>query len=391
MEHLTTPLEKHLLELLEPSTTPEKALQLLSIPCFLPMSYSNDNEEHVVIFLAYIRFIIMKLPEACVDGIWEDFLWRALKYSQNFCGKHKYLYYFLKPNLYIMPDMYCRIVHTEGLKVQLKIWLNDALSSESKCPNPYLRLELFRLVRIFNPDNVLHKSLDSRKCICYTFIYTICQIQPLRLYPGGNVDDILFSAIDLKIVFSVFFQIEYGEYLPNIIVVDLIAQFIENGEVIEESLATKFISHCIQIIGGFAVLAGAKLNHNIQFNELQNCLVVFRQSFGRLVACKDLSYVMTSWMQFRYIVARPPFQRHIVETFHDITVAIVNCKQGQIKEHLMSLRDSLAEELGVCLSNYKVPNLLFSLQIHGPRLAHQQFILLGRLAEAYKNRKNSIE
>ena len=73
-------LENLLLELQDSSTTPEKALQSLSYTWLLSGAYHRVDEEPVVIFLAYIRFITTRLSDGCVEGIWGEILRKTLKY-----------------------------------------------------------------------------------------------------------------------------------------------------------------------------------------------------------------------------------------------------------------------------------------------------------------------
>ena len=64
-------LKQHLLELLKPSTTPEKALQSLSSPIFSIKDHNPKDEKPLKIFLAFMDYIIFRGPNAPICGIWE--------------------------------------------------------------------------------------------------------------------------------------------------------------------------------------------------------------------------------------------------------------------------------------------------------------------------------
>lgn len=51
-------LEESLLKLLEPKITPNKALKLMSSPCFAPEAFRKGDNMPLSIFMAYIKFII---------------------------------------------------------------------------------------------------------------------------------------------------------------------------------------------------------------------------------------------------------------------------------------------------------------------------------------------
>ncbi|CAL4158038.1 unnamed protein product, partial [Meganyctiphanes norvegica] len=71
-------------ELQDPSMPLEQALELLTSSCFSHEAYSKGDNEPVVIFIAYMNFIITKIPKGCVDGIWEDILRKTLMYTRTF-------------------------------------------------------------------------------------------------------------------------------------------------------------------------------------------------------------------------------------------------------------------------------------------------------------------
>ncbi|CAL4099767.1 unnamed protein product, partial [Meganyctiphanes norvegica] len=116
-------IKKFLMELQNPSTTPEMALQSLLYSCLSPTNCfpisdrlgATDNSL-CAIFVAYIRFIVKKLPDACVDGIWKDILRKTVIYSRYF------------------PPVV-------GNCSLMSAWLDKALNNKSNCPNPYIRLE----------------------------------------------------------------------------------------------------------------------------------------------------------------------------------------------------------------------------------------------------------
>ncbi|CAL4084801.1 unnamed protein product, partial [Meganyctiphanes norvegica] len=153
MDDHSSLMDNILLELLDPSTTPEKALETLSYPCFSPEAYARDND-HVLIFLAYMRFIITRQPDAHVEGIWEELLKNTVIYSLNFSNSREEITY--------IRNTHTKVVLADGPLVST--WLQKALATHNKCPNPYIRLELFRLIRILLSKKNENMSIDEWDC-----------------------------------------------------------------------------------------------------------------------------------------------------------------------------------------------------------------------------------
>ena len=182
MEDQSSLLKKFCLELAVSSTTPEIALKALSSPCFSPMNYKSDDDEPIVIFNACMKFMMNRLPEGSVQGIWVEFLRKTITYSLNFSKEvqDNFGYACLFPN-------------------ELETWLCKALSTNSKCP--YITLQLFHLMRLYKA----YKYTESWDNL---FIHTICEIQPHHLYPSGNEDDVIFTIEDMLYMIMNMFEFD---------------------------------------------------------------------------------------------------------------------------------------------------------------------------------------
>jgi len=374
-------LENSLMTLLDPSTTPEEALQLFSTPILSSVTYATDTDDirPVVVFLAYLRFIITRRPLDLLkhlDSIWEDILRKTLEYSRNFSERNQHTLTIVLhgfevgvDNIFELDD-YNRMV--PSLYPPVSKWIKTALEIPSMCPNPYIRLELFRLNRLFDANH----HIRDRDAMCLTFFDTICEIKPHSLYPSGNAYNVMFSAIDLDHVLT-----EHKDQLQHTISEDLDQQLSEKSKVIGESEETKFVSHCIQLIGVFAVMAESKPDDNIKISELGHCWVAFKKGLGRMVNCDHL-HGMPLHMQFRHVFASHPlFHHYIIDTVRDLTMAITNCKPGNAKQMLMILRDIIVEEQDLSNQACKLPSLLLSRQVEGPRRVHQHSLLLKGLGK----------
>ncbi|CAL4112353.1 unnamed protein product [Meganyctiphanes norvegica] len=374
---------KHLLQLLDPTITLENVLKSFSIPCLAPSAYNCEDVELIVIFLAYIRFIITRQQGFCISGIWEEILKETLKYTKNFSHcTHRFptmtLGGFLDRFRWGIGSIfdiqsYNKIVPTITKGLRVDTWLNEALSSNSKCPNPYIRLELFRLYRFFFQSPTM-----SEERLCTVFIHTICEIQPHYLYSCIKEDDFLFSAIDM------YYAIEYCclvRILQKIISTNIIKHLKETNE-IDDCKETKFLSLCIQIIGAFATKVNSNPVHRIKFMELKYCCMVFK-NISQLVDCGEYLPGRSPLRQFRYIITRPLFRKYVVETIQELTAAIYNYRQGDRRELLMSLRDSIVADVDVYHKTCKLPSFLLARQIQDPTLGRKHFLLLRRLGGAY--------
>ncbi|CAL4166359.1 unnamed protein product [Meganyctiphanes norvegica] len=371
MEDGSSPLVKPLMELLDTSTTPEQALQSFSSFCFSPVDYVRDNE-HRMIFIAHVKFIMTRLTDACVDGILEDILKKTIMYSKMF-------YPLENANLVRRrmhePFVYGNVWPTED---QAASWLNEALSSTSNCPNPYIRLELFRLIRIFL-DNSSNLAWHN---ICDTFIQTIGEIQPSRLYPSANMDEMLFGVCDMQYIFDMCGLC--GKF-KNIISTDIV-----DGN----SKEARFITHCLQLLGVFSVLAGSlRVSESFQTNErvsdsyitqIRACYSVLRSIGLRVTTFQAPILGKFSLKKLcQWIVCHPLFHLYVSETFCDLTSAIINNKvcNTYTTLYLLDDRDSIAGELGVCTKTCDLPRLLMYREMQGStRLVRQHSLLLRNIS-----------
>ena len=176
--------------ILNPSTTPSHILESLSNLPFPPPEHSdlfvtsdsNENVECIGIFFLYLDYIIRKRPNGKVDGATEDIFRKCLPYTKNASNS-------------LMKDL------NDSLKVAIpaKIcsWLKRALSAPIKCPNPYVRLDLFRLVRLVKGISN-GKSWEFCQHLGPLFIQTLSEIKPQRLLKvEGLRDEALFDIYDL--------------------------------------------------------------------------------------------------------------------------------------------------------------------------------------------------
>ncbi|CAL4108260.1 unnamed protein product [Meganyctiphanes norvegica] len=384
MDEQSSLIEKHLLELLDKSTTPEKALQSLLSPCFSSVDVCSMDYEPVLIFLAYMRFIMTRQPEAYVDSIWEKILRKTMMFSRNCSDSGEEITHVMKTHTNVLPE--------DG--PQVLTWLQKALVVHKKCPNPYLRLDLFRLIRIFRWNTSGNMSTkdranldDTYERVCSTFIHTIGEIQPLHLYPSGSEEKVLFSLADLSFIFD-HYECNLNQKLQKIISNGIIEELMKHNTIDVESKEGKFISNCIQLIGIFMVKCGSisKLRMT-SIRDIDFILNFFKYQIGNLIYYKDFEFLLPGnipWEQFRYILSHPSFRPHIMETICYLTSAIINnpCKYST---QLWPVRDCIAGDLGVCTKTSDLPKLLLSRQVHGPGHVHTHTLLLPDLRHMKPN------
>ncbi|CAL4155026.1 unnamed protein product, partial [Meganyctiphanes norvegica] len=348
-------LEESLMKLLEPCTTPEAALQLFSSPCFSPSAvYTRGNNEPAVIFLSYFKFMMAKLPNACIDGIWEDILNKDVMYTQHLIDFDPQVTLIMKLKHMLTCDCF--------------IWLQEALSSYSKCPNPYIRLKLFRIIRLFHCNAT---SLNWEP-VCDIFIHTLSEIKPHHLYPSGDEDESLLSVDDLTIII-------YKKDITNIISTDIISQIRNIKRVFGDSKEARFMTHYIQLIGIFSILAHSIPDPFKYKDEIRRCYGAFRDFMDELVYCTNYDPLRYPNKRFRYVVSYPSFRHCATQTVCDLMVIFINMKviEGYEARSLQFLCD-VAVDLGVCKKTRvcEVPRLLLYRQIHGSTLARQHTLLI---------------
>ncbi|CAL4119312.1 unnamed protein product [Meganyctiphanes norvegica] len=380
MDDQSSPIEKHLLELLDPSTTPEKALQSLSSPCLSRKAYTHD-EDPVLIFLAYMRFIVTRLPDACVDGIWEDILRRTVKYSVTIT--------LWREEITSVRRRHTRVVLADGPIVST--WFQQALSTHLKCPNPYIRLEMFRLIRIllWNPSNKKSTEDQDRTCatlesICGTFIHTISEIQPHHFYPSYGVDKVMFNFTDLiRFIFDIY-EVLLDKRLQKMISDGINKQLKKDNDVDVDSDEARFISHCIQLIGIFSIMPGVRLYTIPHISRISQLCGFFKNKIGRLIYGLDINQLhgKTPWVQFRYVLSLLPFNPYIIATICDLRAAMFHTKL-RYAQSLATQLDSLAVDLDVCSKACDLPQLLLCRQLQGPRSVRQHALLAKKLEPLY--------
>ena len=329
-------LMQHLLALHDTRTSPEIAIQSLSAHCFSLEDPNPQDKKNVLIFLAYLQFIIRRRPDASINGIWEKLLHKTIRYSHNIYGMD--IRFVIRNNPRVLKDLI------------MSPWLCKALISNSDHLDPYMRLELFRLFRLVQGDSTIIASI---------MIKTISQIEPHNLYLKLNDDPdcLLFNFTDLS-------------YL-----------IVDSGGIGD----LRYISHCIQLFGIFADNISSIPDPMEELDKLR-CLC---ELLGVILNCMDRHpklwhHKIANWDTLRKIVSHPEIRVYVVETVCKLTSAIINCKH---KDHTWSytlmLRDKIAMKLNVCTKTYDIPRLLFSRQIGGPILFKKHALLMRNLEQFY--------
>ncbi|CAL4231142.1 unnamed protein product [Meganyctiphanes norvegica] len=334
-------------ELLDPSTTPEKALQMFSCPWLLPERYSIDVKEPIIIFFAYMRFIITRQPEAVVDGIWEKIFRKAVIYTKNYS----------RTQILRVKMTYANDMHPS----EVTPWFVKALSTYSKCPNPYTRLELLRVGRIFNVSLTRISQTDiTRKLISATVMRTISEIPPHHLYPSGKKDDSLFNNDDLHYYI---YESQLSGVMGRYISADINKQIREKNKVSIDSIATKFLCHSIQLLAMSAITTG-------------------------FISSSDVFWYDDA---FHDVFSRPPFAHYIVETINDITALIIYKYRPRLHEfwskapNLIWTFVNSVKNIDVRNKNCDLPRLLLSRQIQGFTRGSQRSLLIPLLLPLEEN------
>ena len=337
-------LMQHLLALLDTSTSPEIAIKSFSAPCFSLEDPNPQDKKTILIFLAYLQFIVRRRPDASINGIWEKLLRKTIRYSHNISGMD--IPFVTRNNPTVLKD------------VIMSPWLCNVLISDSNCLDPYIRLELFRLFRLFQ-GNLMEGMESESTIIASTMIKAISEIEPRNLYLklSDSPDCLLFDFMDLSYLIA-----EYGWC----------------GDL-------SYVSHCIQLFGIFADNISSITDPMEELDKLR-CLC---ELLGVLLNCMDRHRKpwyckITNWDTLRKIASDPEIRVYIVETVCKLTSAIINCKH---KDHNWSytlmLRDKIAMKLNVCTKTYDIPRLLFSRQIGGPILFKKHALLMRNLEQFY--------
>ncbi|CAL4166357.1 unnamed protein product [Meganyctiphanes norvegica] len=359
---IDTHLRKNLMEILNPNTSPEMALKSFSSFCFSPNARERNNEYRLV-FIVHVKFIMTRLTDQCVTGIWENIIKKTIMYSRMF---------YPSENAHIVKN-YMGMGFVERTlsptELQVANWFNEALSSTSKCPNSYVRLGLFRLIRILLEESLYLPPMPW-ECICATFIQTIVEIQPHRIYSNTNVDEMLFEVCDMHHMIR---KCSIHGKLENII----------SNNKVANNKETMFILHSLQLVRVFAIVAGSIADskgfinkRRVQeiFNTQLNVCCSVLNSIGPMVTMNNPIIG-----QSQGVICHPLFHPYFAETVCDLTSAIINNKVCETNPTLnpMGFIKYVAEELGVCTKTCDLPRLLLHRQMYGFNpLVRQHSLLL---------------
>ncbi|CAL4168148.1 unnamed protein product [Meganyctiphanes norvegica] len=279
--------------------------------------------------------------------------------------------------------------------VQVITWLQKALVVQSKYPNPYIRLELFRLVRIFCSDILGNIPAirdwmlldDTYKSICRTFIHTISDINPHYLYPSDGEDEVLFDFTDLRFIFNRY-ENNVDHTLQKLITSGINEQLTMDNKVDVDSDEARFISHCIQLIGIFTVIANSIPSPILHMKMIGNLCIFLRHNIGKLIHSFDINiHDKTSWGQFQCVLSGLPFNPYIIATIRNLRSALLNHKCTYASwlpsASLATIVDNLARDLDVCTKSCDLPRLLMSRQVMGPKSVRQHALLARHLEPLY--------
>ena len=184
-------------------------------------------------------------------------------------------------------------------------------------------------------------SSISSEDLCKKFIHTICIIQPQSLYQS-NYENQAFGSLAMGQIIT---KSSRGNELQKLISSDLLYQIKKRKKITADSMASKFLINCLQIIGMFAVKAVTSSDPNRHFVEIFHCLVTFKEGIGSLISLGDDIPEKSEWMQFCHIITHPVFFNYAVEALVDITAAADNIKDKVRKKNVMSYRDSIVKDL----------------------------------------------
>ena len=304
--------------------------QLLFIAYFLQIDSSEDI--FIDIFFALMKYIKSKFPDGFVDDILEQILVKSIMYSKNAANGIN--------------------SHHSGEWFQIYKWLKKVLSSQSNCPNPYLRLELFRLMRIA----IIPFEIHLRECVCETFICTICEIHPFHFYFSGDVGNRLFGVQDFEYFIT---QLKTErEYM--------IYQDMPLRKVCFYNHTEKFICHLLQLVELYVRISTTMDEFNLCFNI---------------------------FLAFCPIYDFPEFYSDAVDTYCELTAASLSICGSGLENTILLLEKRAANRFYPAIKDNKtsdIPRLLLSRQIHGSKALRQHALVLSDLEIYYTDRTFSI-
>ena len=173
------------------------------------------------------------------------------------------------------------------------------------------------------------------------FIHTICGIQPQSIYQS-NYEEQDFGSMAMGQIIT---KCSRGNKLQELISCDLLYQINKRKKINADSMASKFLINCLQIIRELAVQADASSDPNRHFVEIFHCLVTLKEGLGSLVNLGDDIPEKSEWMQFCHIITHPVYFNYVVEALVHITDAANNIQDKVRKNNVMSYRDSIVKDL----------------------------------------------
>ena len=173
------------------------------------------------------------------------------------------------------------------------------------------------------------------------FIHTICGIHSKSIYQT-KYEEQDFGSMAMGQIIT---KCSRGNKLQEFISSDLLYQIRKRKKITADSMASKFLINCLQIIRECAVQAYASSDPNRQFVEIFHCLVTLKEGLGSLINLGDDIPEKSEWMQFCHIITHPVYFNYAVEALVHITDAADNIQDKVRKKTVMSYRDSIVEDL----------------------------------------------
>ncbi|CAL4118048.1 unnamed protein product [Meganyctiphanes norvegica] len=207
-------------------------------------------------------FSLSQISELIIEGTWEEVLYELLKYTRTWDMDTEFKVCSLSYSSAIIrndnwfKDYFCWE------------WLVDSASSPITCPSPYLRLEFFRLILLFDSDKKVFSFFGER--IVSAYVECMSSISPEKLFNflGNN----LFSIRHLMHCICSL-TIPLRRRLKHVIC----GKVVKDLHVNQMGMEVGFVVNSLKVIGLFAQIANTR--YKAKSNFLRCCLNICMYMF----------------------------------------------------------------------------------------------------------------
>merc|ERR1739838_33732 len=210
-------------------------------------------------------FCLSQVHKLIIEGTWEEVLYELIKYTRTWDMDEEFSEIPLSDStVRIRDDCWMKDYYCWN-------WMVDTACSSVVCPNPYLRLEFFRLILLF--DEKKHLFSFSGKTILTGYIECMSSINPEKLYIIMGND--LFSMRHLMLCICSL-SLPKRKRIKHVIG----RKVVEDLHLNQIGKEVQFVANSLKVIGMFAEIAKKRYKNKSNYLRCSLNICMYMLMFG---------------------------------------------------------------------------------------------------------------